>query len=177
MKRPADQEIEQLRIRVRDMRADDHPLVQAIAEGLPEWFDGHARKVAIPIDLQHQCGIVAVMDGRVVGFATLYVAEGRLNIGWLGVGREHHRHGVGRALIERAAEMAASLGIEELATWTLGEGVEYAPYEPTRRFYFANGFVVYQRDRTDNPGCPEVIRIARRVRGVRGVEAVAKSGL
>lgn len=150
-------------VRVREMRAEDHAHILNMVESLTEWFDEHARKTAIPMDLKHQRGIVAVIDGQVAGFATLYVAEGKLNIGWLGVRREQHRQGVGRALIEHAAEIAAQLGISELATWTLGDGVEYLPYESTRAFYYANGFEVYQRDKTDKPGCPEAIRIRRKV--------------
>jgi predicted N-acetyltransferase YhbS len=55
--------------------------VEEIAAGLSEWFDERARTIAIPIDIRHQLGFVAEHQGKVVGFITLYVAEGRLNIG------------------------------------------------------------------------------------------------
>jgi GNAT superfamily N-acetyltransferase len=106
---------------------------------------------------------VAERQGKVVGFITLYVAEGRLNIGWLGVRRDLHRQGIGRLLLDKAEEVARSLGIRELATYTLGDGVHYEPYERTRQFYFANGFQVYQRSQTDNPGCPEEIKISKMI--------------
>jgi len=61
------------------------------------------------------------------------------------------------------------MGLAEIATYTLGDGVDHEPYEATRRFYCSRGFRVYQRGKTDNPGCPEEIKIkesiARRVPG------------
>jgi GNAT superfamily N-acetyltransferase len=148
---------------IREMTRDDHAEVVQVVESLPEWFDQMARTHAIPIDIQHQGGFVAVQDGKVVGFVTLYVAEGRLQIGWLGVGKEFRRTGIGKALLHRVEERALELGLAEIATYTLGDGVDYPPYQQTRMFYFRNGFEVYQRNQTDNPGCPEEIRIRKRV--------------
>jgi GNAT superfamily N-acetyltransferase len=146
---------------IRRLVESDYVGVDAVIAGLPEWFDERARTTSIPIDIQHQQGFVADRQGKVVGFITLYVAEGRLNIGWLGVQNELHRQGIGRLLIDKAAEVARGMGVRELATYTLGDGVEYEPYERTRQFYFANGFVIYQRSQTDNDGCPEEIKLAK----------------
>ena len=66
---------------------------------------------------------------------TLYVAEGRLHIGWLGVDKAFQRQGIGSRLIAAAEMRARDIGIDELATYTLGDSVEYQPYEETRRFY------------------------------------------
>ena len=149
---------------VRPLRAEDHEAVLAVVEELPEWFDEDARHRAIPVDLAHQDGFVAVADGQVAGFITLYVAEGRANIGWMGVRPDFHRRGVGTLLLAGAEDHAKLGGLDEIATYTLGDGVEYEPYERTRRFYFDRGFTVYQRYTTDNPGCPEEIRIRKVVR-------------
>jgi GNAT superfamily N-acetyltransferase len=151
-------------IAVRAMRGEDHEAVLAVVEELHEWFDEGARRHAIPIDLAHQDGFVAVAEGVVVGFITLYVAEGRVNIGWLGVRPGLHRQGVGSLLLASAEEYARLRGLDEIATYTLGDGVEYEPYERTRRFYLSRGFTVYQRNTTDNLGCPEEIRISKAVR-------------
>src|SRR5512134_3735896 len=112
---------------IREMTVADHAAVLAIAEGLPEWFDETARRQSIPIDLKHQEGFVAAQDGTVVGFVTLYVTDGKLTIGWLGVRKESQRQGIGSALIRQAEERARQLGIRELATYTLGDSVEYLP--------------------------------------------------
>ena len=150
-------------IEVRQLEPDDHEAVLAIARGLPEWFDETACHRSIPIDIRYQDGFVATSQGTVVGFITLYIAEGRLNIGWLGVRRDFQRMGIGKALLAKAEDVARETGIDEIATCTLGDGVDYAPYEQTRSFYFKNGFRVYQRNRTDNPGCPEEIRISKKI--------------
>ena len=148
---------------IREIKPDDYPAVIEIGEALPEWFDERARRKSIPIDVRHQDGYIAIEDGLAVGFITLYVSDGRLNIGWLGVRKECQRKGIGHALLRQAEARARGLGISEIATYTLGDRVDYEPYEPTRRFYFRNGFRVYQRSQTDNPGCPEEIRIAKKV--------------
>jgi hypothetical protein len=51
--------------------------------------------------------------------------------------------------------------LAEIATYTLGDGVEVEPYEATRQFYFKPGSTIYQRNTTDNPGCPEEIWIKK----------------
>ena len=88
------------------MRKSDGPKIQpleeehysgilAVVENLSEWFDETARSRSVPTDIRHQEGFVAVFGQRVVGFVTLYVAEGRLHIGWLGVDKKFQRQGIG----------------------------------------------------------------------------------
>ncbi|MBN1518025.1 hypothetical protein JXA32_15790 [Candidatus Sumerlaeota bacterium] len=64
----------------------------------------------------------------------------------------------------RPEQTARDMGLDELATYTLGDSVECAPYEPTREFYWKHGFRIYQRNQTDNPECLEEIKIAKKVR-------------
>ena len=151
-------------IQILPLEEQYHSGILAVVEDLPEWFDETARTKSIPIDMRHQEGFVAVSGQRVVGFVTLYVAESRLNIGWLGVDREFHRQGIGTRLLAAAEMKARDLGIDELATYTLGDSVDYEPYDLTRNFYRKHGFSVYKRSRTDNAGCPEEIWISKRVK-------------
>ncbi|MBI4832280.1 MAG: GNAT family N-acetyltransferase, partial [Candidatus Lindowbacteria bacterium] len=132
-------------------------------ENLSEWFDEYARRIAIPIDLMHQSGFLALDQEQAVGFATYFVYEGSLHIGWLGVKKDRQRNGIGTALIHELEMKARELGIPEIALYTLGDAVDYPPYEQTRRFYLKNGFKVYQRSTTDNPGCLEEIRLSKKV--------------
>ncbi|MBW6467016.1 MAG: GNAT family N-acetyltransferase [Brevefilum sp.] len=132
-----------------------------IIEALPDWFDIDARTRAMPIDLQFQKVYVAVNGDEIVGFITLYVADGRVNIGWLGVHPDHHRMGIGRQLVNAAEVYCRQKGIDELAVYTLGDSVDYEPYESTRAFYLKQGFTVFQRSETDNPGCPEEIKLKK----------------
>ncbi len=135
----------------------------AVAESLPAWFDADSRRRAIPTDLWYQDGFVALKGKQVIGFITLFVAEGRVNIGCMGVHPDYHHQGVGSALIGAAEDYCKQKGIEELATYTLGESVAYEPYDSTRAFYYSLGFVIYQRSQTDNPSCPEEIKLKKAV--------------
>ena len=147
-----------------------HPLTKKDVEGvirvvqaLPEWFDADARSRAIPVDLRFQDGFVAEEGSQILGFITLYVAEGRVNIGWMGVLPDRHGQGIGSGLIAAAEGYCRERGLSELGTYTLGDSVDYEPYEATRSFYFAEGFTIYQRSQTDNPGCPEEIKIKKKL--------------
>ena len=151
-------------IQIQPLEGEHYSGILAIAEGLPEWFDETARSKSIPTDIRHQEGFVAVSEQRVVGFVTLYVAEGQLHIGWLGVDKAFQRQGIGSQLIAAAEMRARDIGIDELATYTLGDSVEYQPYEETRCFYWKCGFSVYERAQTDNPGCPEEIWISKPIK-------------
>ena len=151
---------------IRQFTNADRDAVVQIADDLPEWFNADARERAIPIDVMHQQCYIAFDNDLAVGFITLFVEEGRLHIGWLGVRKAFQGQGIGKALLQQAEESARAAGIVEIATYTLGDSVDYPPYVPTRRFYFHNGFSIYQRCTTDNPGCPEEIRLVKKV-GVR----------
>ena len=151
-------------IQIQSLEEEHYAGILTITEDLPEWFDETARSKSIPIDIRHQEGFVAISGQKVVGFVTLYVAEGRLHIGWLGVDKAFQREGIGSRLIVAAEMRARDLGIDELATYTLGDSVEYQPYEETRRFYWERGFSVYKRAQTDNPGCPEEIWISKPIK-------------
>lgn len=146
---------------IRPMTQDDTLGVIKIARSLPEWFNDDSINRAIPVDLRFQDGFVAEEGGRHLGFITLYIAEGMVNIGWMGVLPGRHRQGIGQRLIAAAEEYCRERGIPELATYTLGDSVNYAPYEATRAFYIAQGFRIYQRSQTDNPACPEEIKIKK----------------
>ena len=144
--------------------AEEHlEQVLQLIEALPDWFDIDARTRAMPIDLLFQEVFVAEDEGRIVGFITLYIAEGRVNIGWLGVHPEDQRKGIGSQLIKAAEDFSRQMEIDELAVYTLGDSVDYEPYESTRAFYLKHGFTIYQRTQTDNPGCPEEIKLKKYV--------------
>ena len=93
-------------ISIRPTEEIDHAACLAVARTLTEWFTEDAQERAVPVDMKHQRGFLAESSGRVVGFITLFVAEGRLNIGWRAVHRDHHRRGIGGRLVARAEELA-----------------------------------------------------------------------
>jgi GNAT superfamily N-acetyltransferase len=150
-------------VQIRPAVPDDIPAILSLAQGLNAWFDEHALTIAIPIDVKHQTTFVAIDRNEPIGFVSLYVSEGRLNIGWIGVRLDWHRRGAGTALVARAEKSARDLGLDTLGVITLGDSVDYEPYERTRRFYFKNGFRLARRLRTDNPSCPEMIELAKKI--------------
>jgi len=151
-------------VRIEPLEKEHHAGILEIVENLPEWFDETARTRSVPSDLRHQLGFAAASNHNVVGFITLYVAEGRMHIGWLAVDKPFQRQGIGSRLLDASEAMARKMQIDDIATYTLGEEVDYQPYESTRQFYWKHGFKVYKRSRTDNPGCPEEIWISKPVK-------------
>ncbi len=67
-----------------------------------------------------------------------------LEIYFLAVRRERHRSGAGRALVAHAEATAAAAGARFLSVKTRGPSKPYEPYERTRRFYQAMGFVALE---------------------------------
>jgi GNAT superfamily N-acetyltransferase len=98
---------------------------------------------------------------------TYFVTEGAAHIGWIAVRPERHRQGIGRRLIERLVRELRPAGIAELHVKTLGRSVDYAPYERTRAFYRAMGFVDSKSTFQDNPECPELLEMVRRIQDCR----------
>jgi GNAT superfamily N-acetyltransferase len=152
-----------LTVIIRGIQKEDYDRIIAVVQELADCFDEDARLRAIPIDLCNQIGFIATLKEEIVGFITLFMAEGRINIGWLGVLPKRQRQGIGHKLLKQAEKIGRELGAKEIATSTLGDSVDYKPYVQTRNFYFKNGFQVYQRNKTDNPSCPEEIKIKKAI--------------
>ncbi|MFB3894605.1 MAG: GNAT family N-acetyltransferase [Phycisphaerae bacterium] len=149
-------------ITIRSMRPEDRDEVVAIAQSLTPWFS-ESGIAHIRIDVKFQAGLVAELDGRIVGFVTYYVADGAGNIGWIGLRQELLRRGIGRRLVQALVDELRTAGVEELHVRTLGESVNYAPYARTRAFYHAMGFVDSKSTFQDNPECPELLELVRQL--------------
>lgn len=124
----------------------------AIAATLPQWFTAKGLRL-MRTDLHYQKGLVALKNNQWVGFLSYFVNQAKAEIGWMGVLPEFHRNGLGKLLLKQLAFELTEFGITELYVKTLGDSVEYAPYEKTRAFYRANGF--YDFERIHHPDNPE----------------------
>src|SRR5947208_14893124 len=113
----------------------------AILRELPEWFglpdstEAYIRRVR-----ELETFLVGSVDAP-AGFLALeqhtpYAAE----IHVMGVARERHRHGIGRALVGAALDALRARGVEFLQVKTLGPSHPSEGYAATRRFYEAVGF-------------------------------------
>lgn len=115
---------------------------EAILRELPEWFGIESAIVeyvraieALPTFLalderNHAIGFMSVKR-HFPQSADLYV---------LGVCKEHHRAGVGRALLQCVEHWLRAEGVRFLQVKTLAATANYEPYDRTRRFYESMGF-------------------------------------
>jgi GNAT superfamily N-acetyltransferase len=133
------------------VRGDGHwpDDVERILRALPEWFGIESALLGYVRDARSLPGFAAFDGDEVVGVClvrrhTPVAAE----IDLLAVPRELHRHGIGRSLIERAAADLRRDGVELLQVKTFGPSGDSEPYERTRAFYAALGFLPLE-ERTD----------------------------
>ena len=66
-------------------------------------------------------------------------------------------------------------GAAEVFVDTLGDSVEYEPYERTRTFYRAMGFADFKRVMTDNPGMPESLTLRKSLKGGRDTRRIGNT--
>jgi ribosomal protein S18 acetylase RimI-like enzyme len=142
------------------MTGDDFDAAMAVALSLPEWFNDVGIK-EITEALSHQAGAVAAVDGDVVGWVTWCSHEGVGEIAWIAVSPGHHRQGIGALLLGFAENRLRSSGLTEVTVETLGDSVDYEPFERTRAFYRATGYRDFKRVMTDNPGIPESLTLRK----------------
>jgi len=114
---------------------------EGILKALPEWFGIPASNEEYIRSLPRLTTFVARLCGVVVGFVALerhfpQSAENHV----LAVHPEHHRQGIGRALLNHSEQWLRSQGVEVFHVKTLGPSDPYPPYANTRAFYTAFGF-------------------------------------
>ena len=124
--------------------AEKARLCAEITAELPMWFgrpEANAHYIRNIVDRDVLAGMI---DGHIRGLIALedHFAV-TCNIWWLGVSPSAHRRGIGRALIERAAEQARARGCRRLAVETMSPRANSPEYDRTRLFYQAVGFVPF----------------------------------
>jgi len=129
-----------LRISERDFGAG--AICRSILEQLPEWFGIPESNTDYARLADEGPAWLAVEDGEVVGLMLLKPHFGTaVEVYLLAVVPARHRRGVGRALIGAGEAQAAARGARFLTVKTRGPSLPYEPYERTRAFYEAVGFV------------------------------------
>jgi GNAT superfamily N-acetyltransferase len=114
---------------------------ESILKALPEWFGIPASNEEYIRSLPRLTTFVARLRGVVVGFVALeqHFPESAENH-VLAVHPDHHRQGIGRALLAHSERWLRSRGVEVFHVKTLGPSDPYPPYANTRAFYSACGF-------------------------------------
>lgn len=115
-------------------------VARLVLEALPEWFgipEEREGYVAGCAGLPFSC---AYDDNRPVGFLCLReTGDATVELYVMGVLKEHHRRGIGRALFLRAREAAEELGYAFMQVKTVQSG-RYEQYDRTNAFYRSLGF-------------------------------------
>jgi GNAT superfamily N-acetyltransferase len=128
-------------VELRDRASGSGPTCRRILDALPDWF-GIPEAVEMYIEFADRSPtVIASIAGVDVGLLTMehhspYSAEVYL----IAVLPEHHRHGIGAAMLQHAEHALADAGVEFLQVKTLSDLDPDEGYAKTRAFYAANGF-------------------------------------
>jgi ribosomal protein S18 acetylase RimI-like enzyme len=137
-------------VTIRRSRPDDAQEMLAVARTLDDWFD-EASFEEMEDDLEDDPGVVALIDGRIAGWATWYPSSdspdpGLMELTWIAVRRDLRGRGIGRSMLTAVAEILRGEGIRTLELWTVAESSGLAGYAETRAFYRALGFIEHRID-------------------------------
>ncbi len=137
--------------------------VDAILRALPDWFGIESAIVDYVNAVKTMPTFEARADGQTVGFVSLkHFGQHATEVYVMGVLGEHHRKGVGRALMDRAFGWAAKEGFEFIQVKTVSGDSKDPNYALTRKFYLSMGFVPLEVFPTlwdaHNP-CLQLIRV------------------
>ena len=126
---------------VRALKPGEAGVCEAIMRSLPDWFGIEESILQYRRDLEAMDTVVAEGADGVVGFLTLNDHnESSAEIHVMAVRPDHHRRGVGRALVRHAESAVRARQVEYLAVKTLGPSRESRHYAQTRDFYRVMGF-------------------------------------
>lgn len=125
-------------------RISDAALKQAIArkvlENLHDWFEVEEGREQYIRECAGWMFFAAREGDDYVGFLCLKeTGRQTVELAEMGVVREHHRSGLGRALFAEARKAAAEAGYSFMQVKTVKMGV-YDDYDATNRFYLSLGF-------------------------------------
>jgi GNAT superfamily N-acetyltransferase len=116
-------------------------LQQRLTSKLGEWFGKAESNAHYASQAERLDGYVAEIGDLRCGLLLLkQVSPASAEVYWLGVDPARHRSGVGRALLE-AAVAGLNREVRYLFVATLHPSDAYEPFQRTRRFYEAMGFV------------------------------------
>ena len=126
-------------------RPDEKAAVaRQILEGLTDWFGIPETREQYIADSREQMCFAAWDGQRPVGFLCLKeTGKATAEIAVMGVQRDYHRRGVGRALFHAAREAAQAGGYAFLQVKTVQMG-RYPDYDETNLFYQSLGFQEFE---------------------------------
>ena len=117
---------------------------RVILEALPNWF-GIKKSREEYIQISASLLFYAAYDnGQPIGFICLKeTGKDTTEVCVMGVLKEYHRQGIGKALLEEAKNAALNEGYSFLQVKTVQMG-KYEDYDATNRFYLSLGFKEFE---------------------------------
>ena len=143
--------------------AQDVAGCQAVVRGLPDHFTPDVPDKVAADMVRHESWVVDA-GGEVVGFVIVDRRSAKAaELLWAAVADRRRGWGVGTRIVEHVLAELAAGGVRLVEVRTLDPSAGYAPYEATRGFWEARGFV--QVDSVDpypgwQPGNPCAIYVA-----------------
>lgn len=119
-------------------------IARKVLEALHDWFEVDESREKYIADCGDWIFLAAKEDGDYVGFLCLKeTGNATVELAVMGVLREYHRKGLGRALFEEAKKTATEKGYSFMQVKTVKMGV-YPDYDITNRFYRSLGFQEFE---------------------------------
>lgn len=119
-------------------------IARQVLEALPEWFGIEQAREEYISDSTGQMFFASIHDEQPVGFLCLKpTGRDTVELAVMGVRKEYHRQGIGRALVKSACQMAKKQGFSFMQVKTVQMGY-YPEYDATNRFYQSLGFKEFE---------------------------------
>ena len=119
-------------------------IARKILEALRDWFEVDESREKYIADCAGWVFLAAREKGAYIGFLCLKeTGKETVELAVMGVLREYHRKGLGRALFEEAKKAAMAEGYSFMQVKTVKMGV-YEEYDITNRFYRSLGFKEFE---------------------------------
>jgi GNAT superfamily N-acetyltransferase len=151
------------RLTLRKYATADASACRELMLGLNDWFAISTATEAYLADLPRLPTWVATLgnDPAAIGFVSITAPQGRaFEIHVLAVSREHHRQGVGRALMQHAEHWSKQRGARYLQVKTLGPSHPDPAYQKTRAFYQSLDYEpLLETDKFWGPGNPTLLLV------------------
>lgn len=124
--------------------AEKQAVVREILEALPEWFEIEESRENYIRECVGEICFAAYENDVCMGFVCLKeTGKATAELAVMGLRKEAHRKGIGKALFEAAKIRAKERGYAFLQVKTVKMGV-YPDYDQTNRFYLALGFQEFE---------------------------------
>lgn len=115
-------------------------IARNVLEALHDWFEVDESREQYIAESADQIFLAAKQDARYVGFLCLkQTGNATVELAVMGVLKEYHRSGLGRALVQEAERIAKDAGFSFMQVKTVRMGV-YEDYDRTNLFYLSCGF-------------------------------------